>query len=552
MNVQVMWEDISPEEITAESGWKIAGERQSRPRHRATDSAPVVDARPNRPGTDRKATKLKNVKGQIIKAGRMPLLPKEETKIVVRPQGGLDIARVGAPTVTAAIFAAAGITGEDSMEDTVCPNPEQNIVVISTSKRANADRYTKIRQIYIQGKQHEVNANETAPHNTNKGVIRSIPVEEGPRELDEKIVNPRNPLALAAKCIGNTTTVIVAFDGLKVPNYVRYGATLAPCSLYRKQIDVCYQCGRLGHRKDVCPNPTNRICLGCGLSIPEPDHQCTPKCSLCGGAHLTADKVCRARYKTPYVVRKRQWERHKANGQLSQQDFPPLRQGSAKSRSPSRDRSLSHSGSRKHSSAASRSGSKTSPPEDKVRWANTVWGAARGTGRAPKAPEQTQAIDHGVVEALRKENAVMPELVQKLMQEMRELRRERAAADQPKQNEQPPAPANAPIADAPAPKKRAIEPQQEGGPEGQVQAEFRDIKSMLCSMQSSIEALRATVAELASRTTYLERNVQMTMSRPVFAQNRQAPLNNSQGPSRHQGQPDNFSPESTWPAVIQG
>lgn len=38
----------------------------------------------------------------------------------------------------------------------------------------------------------------------------------------DETANPRNPLALAAKCIGNTTTAIVAFDGLKVPNYIRY------------------------------------------------------------------------------------------------------------------------------------------------------------------------------------------------------------------------------------------------------------------------------------------------------------------------------------------
>ncbi|KAH6946065.1 hypothetical protein HPB50_011402 [Hyalomma asiaticum] len=44
----------------------------------------------------------------------MPKLPKEEIKIVVRPQGGLDFVKVGAPTVTAAIFAAAGITAEET------------------------------------------------------------------------------------------------------------------------------------------------------------------------------------------------------------------------------------------------------------------------------------------------------------------------------------------------------------------------------------------------------------------------------------------------------
>ncbi|KAK8766469.1 hypothetical protein V5799_006750 [Amblyomma americanum] len=118
----------------------------------------------------------------------MPRLPKEEIKIVVRPKGGLDIVKVGAPTVTAAIFAAADITGDKSAEDTVCPSSHQNIVVVSTPKRANTDRYAKLRQIHIQGKPHEVNAYETAPDNTTKGVIRGIPIEHGPRALDENTI----------------------------------------------------------------------------------------------------------------------------------------------------------------------------------------------------------------------------------------------------------------------------------------------------------------------------------------------------------------------------
>lgn len=107
----------------------------------------------------------------------MPMLPKEETKIVERPQSSLDTAGVGAPTVITAIFVAVGITGEES---TICPKPQQNIV-ISISKRANVDRYTKIRQIYIQGKHHEVNTYETAPHNKSKAVIHGIPVKGGPK-----------------------------------------------------------------------------------------------------------------------------------------------------------------------------------------------------------------------------------------------------------------------------------------------------------------------------------------------------------------------------------
>ncbi|KAL1443633.1 hypothetical protein MTO96_045916 [Rhipicephalus appendiculatus] len=76
------------------------------------------------------------------------------------------------------------------------------------------------------------------------------------------IVNQRNPKALEAKRIKTTTTVVVLFDGMKVPNYVMCGVSLLRCTLYKRQNDVCYACGGLGHRADVCPNPNKRVCKG--------------------------------------------------------------------------------------------------------------------------------------------------------------------------------------------------------------------------------------------------------------------------------------------------
>ncbi|XP_070381729.1 neprilysin-1-like [Dermacentor albipictus] len=122
------------------------------------------------------------------------------------------------------------------------------------------------------------------------------------QEINDYIVQEYNPTAMQANRIGKTMTVVIAFDGDKVPNYIRYGNLLVECSLYRNQIDMCYQCGRLIHRMDVCPNPEDKICHGCGMKNPEESHVCSkPKCSLCGGNHLTADKECTAAFKTPYV-----------------------------------------------------------------------------------------------------------------------------------------------------------------------------------------------------------------------------------------------------------
>ncbi|KAL1447797.1 hypothetical protein MTO96_044215 [Rhipicephalus appendiculatus] len=91
-----------------------------------------------------------------------------------------------------------------------------------------------MKSIQVNGAIHEINAYEAAPDNTTKGVVRGIPLTENAQMIDSNIVNTSNPLALAAKRIASTTTVIIAFDGPRVPRLVRYGATLNPRSRYRK------------------------------------------------------------------------------------------------------------------------------------------------------------------------------------------------------------------------------------------------------------------------------------------------------------------------------
>ncbi|KAG0412041.1 hypothetical protein HPB47_010837 [Ixodes persulcatus] len=61
------------------------------------------------------------------------------------------------------------------------------------------------------------------------------------------------------------------------------------------------------------------------MKNPKESHVCSnPKCSLCGGNHLTANKECKAaRFKTPYVVRKRRWERQQREEEGQQQQQRP-------------------------------------------------------------------------------------------------------------------------------------------------------------------------------------------------------------------------------------
>lgn len=308
MRVEVEGVEISPELVNRAQGWRTAGEKLAQAQQRTPD--PTTGAQILKP-TDG-GRQLLNLKTKLLKAARMPELPREDIKIIMRPRGGLDISEASRFEVSRAIAAAANINGEEAKHDVICPNKPQNIVIVSTPKRANADRYAAVDKIIIYGVEHEVSAYESAPHGTVKGVIRGVPLTDTAQDINDYIVQDYNPTALQANRIGRTGSVIIAFNGPKVPNYIKYGNLLVQCSLYRKQIDICFQCGRLGHRMDVCPNPKNRICRGCDTQNPDDNHKCTPKCRLCGGAHLTADKICKARYKTPYVVQKRRWERQRA------------------------------------------------------------------------------------------------------------------------------------------------------------------------------------------------------------------------------------------------
>ncbi|KAH8024869.1 hypothetical protein HPB51_001969 [Rhipicephalus microplus] len=133
-------------------------------------------------------------------------------------------------------------------------------MVASTPERENPERYVRIRSIDLGGCNYDINGNEAARDDTCKGVIRNIDVADSPVKLEINIVDSRNPLALTAKRIKNTGMLTIAFDGHKVPNFVRYGPILVKFLLYKKNIYIFYSCGRLGDRADVFPTQEETAC----------------------------------------------------------------------------------------------------------------------------------------------------------------------------------------------------------------------------------------------------------------------------------------------------
>ncbi|KAH7986515.1 hypothetical protein HPB49_025929 [Dermacentor silvarum] len=87
-----------------------------------------------RKGGNTNAT-ISTARNSVIKASRMPALPQDDIKIVIRIRGGINIAKVGQLTVTKAICMAACIEPNERSEDTICPNLKQNIMVVSTPQQ---------------------------------------------------------------------------------------------------------------------------------------------------------------------------------------------------------------------------------------------------------------------------------------------------------------------------------------------------------------------------------------------------------------------------------
>ncbi|KAH6941427.1 hypothetical protein HPB50_017933 [Hyalomma asiaticum] len=259
----------------------------------------------------RRAVALK----RVIAASRMPELPSTHQKVIVRARDGLDLRRTSCYGISTAIFTAAGITAIQASSDLVCPNIVQNIVVVCTEKEDNARNILALKNIRVNGKEHEVAVYAAAGGNYVKGVIRNVERDIGDAELERLIIHHGNPSVRGVKRIKDTGSVVVLFDGEDVPSYIRVSQAIVRCYLYKKQMEVCSKCNRVGHRADVCPTP-----LG---NDPKQGHSCQIRCKLCGKGHPTGDKACKQKYQIPFVIRQRRKEREMERAfDMDLRDFP--------------------------------------------------------------------------------------------------------------------------------------------------------------------------------------------------------------------------------------
>ncbi|KAH8030494.1 hypothetical protein HPB51_007514 [Rhipicephalus microplus] len=122
----------------------------------------------------------------------------------------------------------------------------------------------------------------TPPGHSWRGVIRGVDIDFTDADLQIVLKTPRNSTVLGPRRIKNTTTVVILFNVLKVQNYVYCGPIMYFCTLYKRQIDTSRNCSQVGHRQDVCPSSTDKVCHECGHCPPGPDDvRSALKCALC-------------------------------------------------------------------------------------------------------------------------------------------------------------------------------------------------------------------------------------------------------------------------------
>ncbi|KAH6925391.1 hypothetical protein HPB50_004518 [Hyalomma asiaticum] len=201
----------------------------------------------------------------------------------------------------------------------------QNIFVVSAPSATNAAAYSRVTEIILTDQRHPVTAYLSPAGMTSRGVIRGVDTNFDDDALHRMLIQPRHPSLLGARRIKNTATVILIFNGFKVPNYVYCGQVIYRCTLYKRQIDTCRNCGQVGHRQDVCPTPSTKVCDKCGHLLTDNPHVCIqPVCASCGEAHRTGDRECRHRYQLPCLVRRRRQRRRRRKQAQQQTPTPGL------------------------------------------------------------------------------------------------------------------------------------------------------------------------------------------------------------------------------------
>ncbi|KAL1439509.1 hypothetical protein MTO96_010149 [Rhipicephalus appendiculatus] len=127
------------------SGWIEVVSKKKKHAARADSNAPT-SAQGSGNGGARTAAP-QTVLRRVVTASRIPNLPRDHFKTIIRPRGGMDVKKTDLIIFKRALAKAASLTAEQVFDDTLCTNPSQNIFVVATPFEVNARAYARVQQI---------------------------------------------------------------------------------------------------------------------------------------------------------------------------------------------------------------------------------------------------------------------------------------------------------------------------------------------------------------------------------------------------------------------
>ncbi|KAH7933587.1 hypothetical protein HPB49_014147 [Dermacentor silvarum] len=218
-------------------------------------------------------------------------------------------------------------------------NEKQGIFVFFNPSTEARYKLLRLTHLDSEGKVHEMTVLLAVPDDFSRGVIHDIGLNTSLQKIKQGIAeHEENPKILVIRRLGQSKTIMLIFTTKEVPRKIKCLGAILNCCLYKKKYDVCYKCGDLGHRSDVCESKEEK-CRGCGIPNPTEGHDCNPTYKLGGQPHPTGDKTCKEIFRTPCIIKKRQWEKLQQQEE-EEQELPEhrSRQNESKSRARSKER----------------------------------------------------------------------------------------------------------------------------------------------------------------------------------------------------------------------
>lgn len=328
---------------------------------------------------DKPALAITLKRGTAPNTPRLPSIQDYKFKIVIKPRQPITLKALE-NVLGKTIISALRSPPRERIKFRLLE--EQNIIIACTNNTEDAFELEELKKIPTPKGDLEVEAYLTLPTETCKGIIHGVEPHFTNSEIAENTYADGLEI-LSARRLGRSNTAIIIFPGKKVPFTVTFESMEKRCFIYMKTHAACLNCGKAGHRVDVCPKPKGYACSNCGTPNPTDGHLCTPLCALCGGPHRTYAKECTMKFyrpDRPASSTKRKNRSHSRSRARRTQEQQQVRWSREEHGSRSQSRSRASSVERR---STSRGRGKGKPLPPTLRPATSAWNGSLENRREP-------------------------------------------------------------------------------------------------------------------------------------------------------------------------